>query len=1264
MNEDSDISPVAAMLINKTPTNTVPSGIVKYIFNANLPTLELICMYLRKSPRGTAHPCSKDGQRYLLVWNGVCIERHDMNLVDPNIFLSTAKLSDLVELIANHIRRFDDLMQFNRFTVQLLNPGEVFDLPIRQEIMVYAVTEKKDGNFFDLAVYFEGNNQALTYNRRNVDGVTHSGDIGGLLHHVKRLDMVTDWKAMVIAVTGFRKRKLRYFGDQLPCVVFVDHEKETNFVVPCPLDPATIGEASMSGLVVAWKHGNFLRCSVLSSPMTVDDVDTGEMNQQVLAAIDRAVQQGKALSVQADVRMNQPAVEEIQSLVDSASFTFEQATQALSVSNQDDFDFLHFVQSGTKYQVNTEKSFFFGLGFTRIPNEDLSTVLPHVFGEVAGVAACALGRLPITDIPIEKLIHQLPSIVEVDDDSWKDSVVPSCNFSGNCIMIVHPGTIIQNAFLKLSSDDKQFQKNLEEIMNGICVNASCMAGPNAIVVVKLGSRIFWYRGVRYMGLVNKVPNYCSDVTEFFTQDAIDKWLSSKPQFPWPLVVKRDAEKLVHWNGIMMPFGDALSQLSRMTLEDLSANTESVVDLLTQISVVFEPNEVRAIRTKIDLFLNEMLMRHLEPFRKECYQAVCSLYEGNGDALKPSREMYASVTAEKRRANKLLQRISDSLHNLVSRRGVSNNHQSIKMRIREATIANNVADAKSMSIDDRAKFMVDNCSECGILMAVVDSTDVGHCLRAVGASQFCSFIEAGTWSHRLAAPDERMGQIDSLTVGCLMEICVGQKEHPLYGDNSFALPRGLHDEAMYISLMPFLMLDWAINLKDPCQVDWVEMTNNPKFALSRVWIRNTFSNCSASREFNINPQSNDLGFFIMHMILCVMENIVEVMMNVPDMTKDWDNTTCQMMRGMMCQLLATAASTKTILCPVFKMLHKNATLEILPKNQWWVLSRMLRLFPYTCWDSTIIVENVRRYIIKSIQKYLTNEPCQKMAKMTKSFEKVQKVKSPEWLAFLRLLVDVLFYYGGQMLLNGTKMTPIVANRLLSFQTSDLSTGTSMILDQVRKLVGFVESVAMGNADWDEGFFTALQIAAFSYIKHSNNIEGSKKEIRPGVHACVNLNDIVSLYQDIRLENMIPKWASSDDPNHETNFHTILYGDEEAHFLPNTQLVEQQITRSQLLSSLGTHFSFDLDVVVPTAGTLPMILNEFPGSSDAVALAASIPELTCGSLAEVPHKDLAFIFEFVGVNDHDTAFREIIRSLLLLWRDPVNAEVKTIDAVFKG
>ena len=138
---------------------------------------------------------------------------------------------------------------------------------------------------------------------------------------------------------------------------------------------------------------------------------------------------------------------------------------------------------------------------------------------------------------------------------------------------------------------------------------------------------------------------------------------------------------------------------------------------------------------------------------------------------------------------------------------------------------------------------------------------------------------------------------------------------------------------------------------------------------RIMMRNTVANCTASRQVNIDPESKELGFFLLHMIMTVMENIVASISVEPDPEKDFENSTSEMMRGMFGQLFALMASTEGILCTAFQLIYKSTNVQILPDEQWWVVSRMVRLFPYTCWNKEVLLRNVQTYVVRAARKRL-------------------------------------------------------------------------------------------------------------------------------------------------------------------------------------------------------------------------------------------------------------------------------------------------------
>jgi hypothetical protein len=121
---------------------------------------------------------------------------------------------------------------------------------------VFAVSDKKDNNYFDLVVYFVDTRPAgppvfvqqclsctrtaerdrsareqrtsprrekLTPpphvcapdNKTAVDGLVHSGDVGSLLHTVCNLDQLKPGRVAVFAAVGYNRRRLSAFSEQV-----------------------------------------------------------------------------------------------------------------------------------------------------------------------------------------------------------------------------------------------------------------------------------------------------------------------------------------------------------------------------------------------------------------------------------------------------------------------------------------------------------------------------------------------------------------------------------------------------------------------------------------------------------------------------------------------------------------------------------------------------------------------------------------------------------------------------------------------------------------------------------------------------------------------------------------------------------------------------------------------------------------------------------------------------------------------------------------
>lgn len=1173
-------------------------NIEKYWFNPDLRNIEEITDFLRTKGINHAHPYQDSGKSYLIILAIKGVIRHDISNINKSNFLSSAKISELSDITSTYCSKFTELHGIKSYNIQYAKPGDIIHLPLSNEIMTFIATDKQDASFFDFTAYI--NNKVLTYNNKRIDGLEHSGDVGKLLHHVKGFNNVSNGTHIVLAVVGYNKKFLRSFINQQPVVYLVDHTEQTIFIVPCPLDQATIGDSTLSGIVYAVKNERTLDCVILNSPVKVNDVNTGDLNPRTLSCIQHAILQGR------NILENPPIESSISNSETLPDVDISKGEPFIKIQEPLDNSIPYFVQSGVKKFYNFNTPIYFGQGYSPV-SENLDVALPHVFGTISNISACSLGQISKINLDVKSLTNRSLSIVEVND-KWLDITPPSCLTAGNCIMIITPyesGVIA----------------DIQKLINNLCVNATCMAGPNSVVLVNVDEKLYWYRGVRIPGLISTVPNYCDNVTGMFTQDILNSWFLSHTKLPWSLTQSKE-NRLVFWRGEMVNISKCLNDLSGMSLYDIHENTNDIIDLLTQISIILEPAEIRDLRRQIDKNLNDMQNEFIRPFQEEYYNSIQSVYSGdkNTDLNKTS----ATFHKKKQEGIKMLQQVSNALQNLVSKRGVSNNNQSIKQRMRESAIANNVDSSKTMTVTDKVDLFEKTCGKVGLLMVDININNMKLALQEISKSGFNNYIESGNWSNSLALKDSRFGCLDSITFGSLIEITQSMTNHLLYSVNSITIPK---DNNSTSSLLPIPILDFATDLKDPSTVNWVEITNEQMFAMSRIWFRETFSNCTASREYNIQSQSSDLGFFLIHLYLCVAENIVE---NISDAGSiDFDSTTSQIVRGLFCQILATCASTKNVLCSIYQIVHKNSKLDILPENQSWILSRMVKIFKYTCWDTENFDNNVKKYVIKTVQKHVTNGPCQKMQKYVSETKKIQNVKSPEWLAFLRLLVDILFNAAE----NNTSIKKDVATRLLSFKPANISNGTGMIVHNLKKMINFVEDVTE-----DCNFVQIIKIALFSYVKYSDNLDGSKKKIRNEIHNCNNLIDNINCYKKIKEDD----WKSSNDPNHKINIQKILHG------------FDCNFTLDDIKTSLIE--------IKPDEETNLLKLEKLKGSDDAVNLLKILHLVKCDNL-DIPRKSFRVLLDYLSIEDHDSFVRKIIENQLILWQDPVAAIDETIHVLFK-
>lgn len=1179
----------------------------------NLTNRDEICAYLRTQPNGTAHPWVDGDRRILMIKRGDKIVELDITDIDPLTFLNQAQVAELEGILGTLIDRHPQLEPICGFPLHILNPGARVEIPVQVDggnmnMIAVIVSDKTVGpTFFDAVAYSPRGRygvQTLTYSSRNMGGATHSGDIAQLLHFMGNFHKIPD-TPFTIGAVGYQTTPLQRFVRQQPSVMLVDYVRELIYIIPCPLDAASVGNATLAHLVAARVVDNVMVCDVLPRPECVDRVTTGDCSAATAGAFYRALETVAAL--EAARAEAEPAAAASTADGEAVEAAAAASTPAGAGSKDADQDFwvMIFMQNGMNmvHGIKGAKTIFWSQGFTETPQEGI-TALPHIFGLIIGMAAALCS-------PPESRPGS-PPVSIVYCGPMSEANARMVRVMGNAIFFVA-------AQIPLTED-------VEATLNQVDVAATCMAGPNSVVVVRFGDRLFWYRGVRIPGLVDVVPCYGEDVSALFCAEALNAWLATSPVLPWPKT-QETTDRRVFFAGRMMESADVIQILSTIDFHSLAERTQDILDFLTQVSVILESAEIKDFVAQIDSYLAAMIEKEVAPFKEAVLEAYAT---GDGQDIKRA---VAELKGARTRMFKVVRIISNALANLDSVRGISKKTQSIARRQRAAKIADNVERTKTMTMEEKLRLFEQYCES--MLILALEPSNLVSCLTAIGADGFRQMIrEIGDGVQFLQ--DGRMPYLDPDTFSSLLELTHKGAEHPLAGPQNMAIPQGHTAVTRRLAAMAFPLLRKAIDLRDPSLINWATEANEEWYSLFRIMMRGMFAQATASREFNIPAQSDDLGFFLIHLILCAMESVVSGMSGVPDPDTDWDSTNCEAMRGLFGQLLSLMASTNKTLCPAYLLVYKGAKLKVLRDDEWWVVIRMARVFPYTCWDPSVLMTNIRRLLTITVHKQIVGPPTERMRQLAAREKHIQKERDPAWYAYVRVVVDVVMWSAGHgQDGEAPGLTPVMAATLLDLSppVDVLSHGTVMMTDFIYAIRKYLQQVAAGG-DWSTGFTRTVMVALFSFVKHSGCVlAGDKAAVRARIHAATTVAEYVAIYGDLApagLAGTWPEWTTTAEDAHAEQVASVIGGGGAA--------------AADGAAGVDGAGAPELAVALPPP-TLSELLALVPGSADAVVVAEALPLMTLAGASLPP--ELAALMDLIGL-EPVPALRAMVAAMLMSWQ----------------
>lgn len=396
---------------NKINQHKKLSKVKEYYFDPRLISREEIECFLLNCQVGAAHPFNGN----LLCRLENRIEEINLENINPKIFLDVGNRQEIESQITDALHKYHQLNFMKNYTIEFLTTGAIINIKvIPDSILSFVASVKKDEHYFDFSAYTI--NQNTNYRKKNgINGLVHSGDIGKLLHTIKITNNLSNGKNILFGAIGFRKRNLRYFTNQVPIFAIVDHQNELIYLVPLPLDQATLGDATFAGLVVGKYNRGYMEFKVLSRPTKLDNIDTEIFNDQVKRAVISTFVDADNMQIQQDAELiesehkNENKDDKNDDKKDEKKDNKRDNKESINYKRQ---PIIQFIQDGLDEIIPVSNSdlitFSRGLNNLITPPTEKSLInLPIVFGPASGISALALGKQPIGDcIPTQdELFH-------------------------------------------------------------------------------------------------------------------------------------------------------------------------------------------------------------------------------------------------------------------------------------------------------------------------------------------------------------------------------------------------------------------------------------------------------------------------------------------------------------------------------------------------------------------------------------------------------------------------------------------------------------------------------------------------------------------------------------------------------------------------------------------------------------------------------------------------------------------------------------------
>ncbi|KFA76483.1 hypothetical protein S40288_06518 [Stachybotrys chartarum IBT 40288] len=706
----------------------------KTFFDPLATTKDRVREILEGLPVGSAHPFSPE--RILLCRTANGIDEIDTSSYQHDFFCNAVDLGEMGETLLRRMAGFQShLRVFDEFQITQA-PSSTFSIPITSShITILAVSERMP-TYYDFCLTDASGNACCFDHRamRTFSGIVHSGDITNAMDLLQfvRIDKDTlTAKEICVFISGYSKTEITRFQGTHPALLVADHTDKILYIIPVPLDAATVGDATICCPLVIKKVGDSLVCSILSAA-TTDSNKMCSSNKLASRAFPEAIQRANfTTSAPSPTLRTNPVSSSSgpEPIVDSenlgnimsrkgALFFAGSVTRPsfLILENMQTIKF----GTGIDFQLLEEKD----------PDYDSpASVLPCIFGSrLEGPVLLATGTVP-SNVPfsneraLRNYYDQLKSVVVTVDDRMTDNarnLAPPYRINALFIVQLNPEVEPMNA------------EEVTALLDSTNINAvTALAGPQSLVLVQAFDKCYFYRGLANRAHLDTTTlAYGSDVTQLLTSVDVEEILDPR--------IKRIVN-LEEENTILLPNSGqvirlhALEKLFKdLTIDRISDLAGDISAAIPQIQILLNQKDLQSLSKSLVALLSSKVGEMTSHLRSAYIEFLGSEYnQANQESAKKKARMLGELRKTTKRLETDLKPVISQLAIMMSSQTTSKRTHDLKRLLRQNQIKSNVEATKTMSFDTIAGYLEEYAEDMGVMLLKIDETPYRQLLGNLG-----------------------------------------------------------------------------------------------------------------------------------------------------------------------------------------------------------------------------------------------------------------------------------------------------------------------------------------------------------------------------------------------------------------------------------------------------------------------------------------------------------------------------------------------------